>query len=582
MSKCGLMQKCDYNSNKHIIIVKFGYLKLNIHLTETGMPHPYTFAVDTIGWLLSMTTSFLLQKFLESRPLAEKNVLNRQLLILVFVQYMYTSRAYIISFLAISIQPHVLQFMDDYPVLSSFVLGPRQWSALLYTIYCCLSFSRLLLVTFPTIFVNLNSNRWFYLTGLLTLSVSATLTGINAVMCDFGESYKPIEHWAMAPYEIGFGEAYTASNFTNNPNTSSTATETHHDCPAFPLLFLIICLIIIFEVVRAIVFITKHIRSRKKIINSQKRINVSDKPPLRQKHSTNIQPASHGSNSNQLSDQSFQDANTLPLKNHDSDFLRQSKSAVNKEILQFSTEETGVPQIKTISAVVHIDVKPADSTRGNDCSKIKGRAATNTILGNPTSARNQTVEVENFADHEKRGIASLSPHGQTYFKTSKQTYRDSIKNRNDQDENIIHEPVREDTDIDAINVINENIPHSPKNISIVQLQVPEQLGNKNNVKGSLNPQITIWKEILNDLKILFYRPGTYMYFGCLFYTSLTYSAYSLSLINGRRFVYICHRIAAYFSPLVWVAFDKNIRIYVYEFVNKGINSIITFYRRFCY
>ena len=128
-------------------------------------------------------------------------------------------------------------FIYNNPVLSLIIFAPRLWSASFYAIFCTLSFSRLFLVLSPTTFININSNRGLYLTGLFVIASSITTTTINTLTCDHDKNYtyKYYIMWNIAPYEIGLGEGECITNFSNLTDSSVTNSGKLRFCKPFPL-----------------------------------------------------------------------------------------------------------------------------------------------------------------------------------------------------------------------------------------------------------------------------------------------------------------------------------------------------------
>ena len=545
------------------------------------MPHPYTFTVDTIGCLVSLTTSALLQNFLNSRPLAERHILNRQLLILVYYQYLYTSRAYFISFLALAFHNQMDMFMDNFPALSSFILGPRHLTVLLYATYCSLSFSRLLLVVSPTIFLNINSRRGFYLTGLFTLSASGVSLLINFLMCDFGENYKPIEHWTMAPYEIGIDEQKCILNLTKSHNNSLSNSEKHEGCIAFPMLSLIFCVTFIFEVLKAVVFVTKRISNKKKIIDTQR------------KHEAPCTNTSQAINFSQTTlFVSLNDLNDIPLEEINSDLSQPVESVPNQEPKSESSLLNIIPEEQPSNIGLPSTLNhriPAESFEQVDSknTNISNEEDLQTVLKNQKILKYELNEVLdiNQISLEFESNLEMEIAGVEQNVSNEYQFTDNVSNKHNNNEEscVFNENEQVTVQEDILTTTTENA--SPiKNSSKLKKQDHQNSGGEINPQNDISdPKTTIWKELLNDLKLLFVRTGSYMVFGCVLYLVVGFTlAIRVKFQNSpcktptNHFVYIYGRILAYFSPIVWIVFDLNIRNYTIEQVNKLINYILSF------
>jgi len=69
-------------------------------LLVPGMPNIYTFIINSLGFIITMSASVLLFNFLNTRPPAQKNILNRILVLLILILFAQTIRSFLLSFVA--------------------------------------------------------------------------------------------------------------------------------------------------------------------------------------------------------------------------------------------------------------------------------------------------------------------------------------------------------------------------------------------------------------------------------------------------------------------------------------------------
>jgi len=90
-----------------------------------SMPSYYTFFINTIGFTLTILASLLLLLFLNSRPLAQKNLLHRVLVLSIIVTLLGTTWHFLMSFVACFFNSQLSQLVNAHPKLSFSLLSTR-------------------------------------------------------------------------------------------------------------------------------------------------------------------------------------------------------------------------------------------------------------------------------------------------------------------------------------------------------------------------------------------------------------------------------------------------------------------------
>ncbi len=81
------------------------------------MPSYYTFSINTLGFTVTGFATYVLLHFLNTRPVQQKNLLNRLLVLLVSLSFLTTIRSYLLSVTACWFNEHLKEFVEAYPGL---------------------------------------------------------------------------------------------------------------------------------------------------------------------------------------------------------------------------------------------------------------------------------------------------------------------------------------------------------------------------------------------------------------------------------------------------------------------------------
>ena len=99
------------------------------------MPSTYTFVINSLGFIVTMSASVLLMAFLSTRSIPQKNVLNRILVLLTILMVLGSLRHYLMSFIAILRNSELRELVGSYPALTAGLLAPRLYITMECTYY---------------------------------------------------------------------------------------------------------------------------------------------------------------------------------------------------------------------------------------------------------------------------------------------------------------------------------------------------------------------------------------------------------------------------------------------------------------
>ena len=138
------------------------------------LPNYYTFSIDVIGSTFNATASILLIHFLNSRPVAQKNLLNRLLALFTLTILIGTIRNVSMSFMTCFFHSELQELLDEFPFFPLSFLSMRITGNVEAVACCSLSAGRLLLFSNPVYFQTLNPNKW-----VITATFSAFIVGFG-------------------------------------------------------------------------------------------------------------------------------------------------------------------------------------------------------------------------------------------------------------------------------------------------------------------------------------------------------------------------------------------------------------------
>ena len=189
----------------------FAYMCLVAFVPE--MPSIYTLCISCLGFCLTISASVILIHFLNTRPPAQKNLLNRILVLLTGVLNLGTVRCFLVSVLAYFWNSELKAVTDAYPAIIAGIFSVRFYTIMEIIVICILSTGRLLLFSNPAIFNNLApfATPGAVFAGLLALGISA----LDMVLLSFMCSENP-NTWMLFIFKSEAGINNIQNNVMNN------------------------------------------------------------------------------------------------------------------------------------------------------------------------------------------------------------------------------------------------------------------------------------------------------------------------------------------------------------------------------
>ena len=224
------------SSIKLVILVAY----LNIILSAPPLPNHYTFAVDTAGFTLTMIAGGLLFHFLNTRPVNQKNLLNRILALFVIVVLISTLRNYTMTVLTCFFHAELQKFVDKYSAFSLSFLPMRLTGMMEAVVVCCLSIGRLILFQTPVVFHNLNPTTGVLISGFWVLAIPVLDMAYNWMTC-FGVVENPVSEIVMN-FQAETGLSLIFKSMETNTTFLNKVEEMKKTCHPLPTItILLIC-----------------------------------------------------------------------------------------------------------------------------------------------------------------------------------------------------------------------------------------------------------------------------------------------------------------------------------------------------
>ena len=236
-------------------------------------PSYYRFTVDTTGFTFTLASLYYLHCFLKSRPIQERNILNSQSLLLVYVQLVFTVRAYLMSVAAVFLKDQMKTLLDTWPGTMNFIFDGRQYMTGLTAATCLIGLSQLMLISSLTTFQRIGRRSSFLMSTVAVVLCAMLDLGLNLVKCMAEQGhFVPFKHLNWLTLELGlYNYNYTTPledhqgewNFTE-PVDSINSENTEEKCIYFPVSQALILLTILTKLINIIVYILKNINKMKK------------------------------------------------------------------------------------------------------------------------------------------------------------------------------------------------------------------------------------------------------------------------------------------------------------------------------
>ena len=222
-----------------------------------GMPNMYTFMVEFLGFTLTVIASLLLLNFLTKRPIAQKNLLNRILILLVITMLLGTTRNFCMGFVTCFFHTDLQLLVDSYPFLALTFLSMRVTGVMECFTALALSVGRLLLYTNPVLFHNLNPTY-----GLLISIATMIIVCCFDVMITWISCYNTADlpdHNIIINFhhELGLKKPSAEVNITSLQDGKKEHDGKKHICHPLPIIEVLLLGVLVLEVVRFIFVLRK-------------------------------------------------------------------------------------------------------------------------------------------------------------------------------------------------------------------------------------------------------------------------------------------------------------------------------------
>ena len=232
-------------------------------LLVPGMPNIYTFIINSLGFIITMSASVLLFNFLNTRPPAQKNTLNRILVLLILILFAQTIRSFLLSIVACFWNFHIGKIIESYPILTIAVLSSRLYLLAALVVILTLSCGRLLLVTNPVVFHKIQpSSCGAIFAGVLAIMICVLDVTFMAIACNENTNTRALFSFKI---EMGIATkgAFNTSPVVDNANTTYSGDEVEF-CWTFPTLLTFVICSILLEVVKVLFVLVKEYLNMKK------------------------------------------------------------------------------------------------------------------------------------------------------------------------------------------------------------------------------------------------------------------------------------------------------------------------------
>ena len=254
-----------------IPVSKHTLIKVVCLLVYTGlimlvpnMPNIYTFIINCLGFIVSMSASVLLFKYLNSRPPVQKNILNRILAVLILLLAALTIRSLLTSFVACFWSIHLSEIVKRYPILTTAVISFRLYLLAITVTICTLSCGRLLLVTNPVVFHNIrHSSCGAIVAGALVLLFYVLDLTHMSLVCNENTNTSSLFYFKKEMGIMTQDDFKTAIPVTDNPNATKSESEKKF-CNVFPTFQVLLICSLFLETVKVLFVLVKEFLKMKK------------------------------------------------------------------------------------------------------------------------------------------------------------------------------------------------------------------------------------------------------------------------------------------------------------------------------
>ena len=224
-------------------------------------PSIYTFSINCLGYCVNLAASVFVIYFLNTRPLIQKNVLNRLLVLILLALILGSTRHFFVSFLSCFLSSNIYYLLETYPGIVH-LLSYRYYVLLEICLASCLSVGRLLLFTNPVVFHRFHPSHGARMSCIISLSICAADFIYGWIMCFNGPSSARI----MFNFEIanGLKERINSNSTLEEPTNKVHEKEENSFCFHLPTIQVVMLFSLLMELSRIVYVLLKEVKNMKK------------------------------------------------------------------------------------------------------------------------------------------------------------------------------------------------------------------------------------------------------------------------------------------------------------------------------
>ena len=480
-------------------------------------PSIYNFLVVTVGAMISVTSLVFLELYLNSRPLNQRNLLNGNLHIIVYTHIICTARYWLVSAATSLFHYQLIEAVLSHPLTFINLMVLRPHIIILLTSYCTMSVSKLILVISPAIFQNISAQKGFWVSMFVVIFLSVLDLILIEIKCGYNEKdlHDQFEYKAVLRFELGMNNN-TVEQVLKSINSSTEDSkyqyrEEYKGCRFFPFIQILCFAIIGLELIRLFVVVILEVR---KLLKT-KRVNDNQAPVLNQ-------PQRQG--------------------NHNITSHNCQPTETNRGVVltpdNFNSIGGNCSRI--------INVMPADDSTNSIEETTTTSVCHNTIEMSPSEANNSFATRDRSADCIEVIDETTAEENTFSGKETLAQTEESVPSTSARNENAKPAAANEDHKVQILE----------PNITAAILK-----------KVSSRPiERTITETIKNTMRLILFRAATLSLVFFLFYIIAYVSVYSTN--NGKelflpRLALSIARLLTIFVPVGYIAFDRDIRVYVF-------------------
>lgn len=226
-----------------------------------------------------MSASVLLFFFLNTRPIEQKNLLNRILVLLTVLLVIGSLRNYIISFIACFWHHQLKKAVETNPLITAGLLSVRPYTIMEFAALCALSAGRLLLFVNPVVFHKIQpTSAWAIIVGILAVVLSALDFVFGLLLCKDNPNTNMMKTFKA---ETGILDKISFNvTYEEKYNNTELIKKEDDKCQLIPTLPVLMVLFILLETSRVMYIIRKEYLKKNNKVNSTVVIRPPRKPQI--------------------------------------------------------------------------------------------------------------------------------------------------------------------------------------------------------------------------------------------------------------------------------------------------------------